>query len=387
MNTAALESLGWGADTEDPPGGAIRRRRDGEPDGVLEESAAAQVLYARLAENSLAEFARKLRETVNYYASFGITTIQDGGATAADIVAFRQLAAEEPFAVDVAAYQYVNPDDTDTLEAFRHDTVYAGGYRLAGIKFGLDGSPQGRTAWMTAPYTERPHGADPDYAAYPTVDPAAYISAAARVLGNGIPMLVHANGDAAIDLMLEGVKKALSAPGARDHRAVAIHAQLMRADQLDTAATLGVVPSFFSAHTYFWGDWHLQSFGRKRGENISPTRWALDRDVRFTIHNDAPVVPPDMLRLIWATVNRRTRSGQTIGPDQQLSVREALYAATLGGAYQYFEETSKGSISEGKQADLVILSENPLLVDPRKLADVEVFETFARGRSVYRRPD
>ena len=149
------------ADTEDPPGGVIRRREDGEPNGVLEESAAARVLYARLADDSPAQFARKLRETVNYYASLGITTIQDGGATATDVAAFRQLAAEEPFAVDIAAFQYVKPDDTDTIDALRQDTTYAGGYRLAGIKFGLDGSPQGRTAWMTAPYTERPRGMGP----------------------------------------------------------------------------------------------------------------------------------------------------------------------------------------------------------------------------------
>ena len=146
---------------------------------------------------------------------------------------------------------------------------------------------------------------------------------------------------------------------------------------------MDIMVSFFSAHTFFWGDWHRLSFGDKCARNISPTQWAIDNSLDFTLHNDAPIVPPDMMRLLWASVIRTTRSGHILGPDQRLTVNDALPAMTLGGAYQFFEEDRKGSLRVGKQADFVILEENPLLVDPATLKDIEVVETFSRGRSVF----
>ena len=172
---------------------------------------------------------------------------------------------------------------------------------------------------------------------------------------------------------------------APDHRSVIIHAQLMRADQLDRAAELNIVPSFFAAHTFFWGDWHRRSFGEERGNNVSPVRWAIDRGVHFTVHNDASIVPPDIMRLVSITVNRTTRSGHVLGPHQRATIQEALHAVTLGAAYQYFEEDTKGSITVGKQADLVILETNPLTTDPAQLEDIQILETFSRGRSVHQR--
>ena len=116
-----------------------------------------------------------------------------------------------------------------------------------------------------------------------------------------------------------------------------------REDQLDRMKTLGIVPSFFSAHVFFWGDWHRDSvLGAERGSRISPTRSAWDREMPFTLHNDAPVVPPDMIRLIWATTNRKTRSDQVLGADQTLTTFEALSAITRMAAYQNFEEDEKG---------------------------------------------
>jgi predicted amidohydrolase YtcJ len=260
-----------------------------------------------------------------------------------------------------------------------------GGARVAGIKFSLDGSPQGRTAWVTEPYVEGPPGAAPDYVAYGTMDPDRYKAGAAALIKAGIPFLAHANGDAAMDLMLDGVDEALAdMDEIPDHRSVIIHAQLMRADQLDRAAELNVVPSFFSAHTFFWGDWHVRSFGEERGNNISPVRWAIDRGVPFTIHNDSPIVPPNIMRLVSITVNRKSRSGRVLGPHQRATVMEALNAVTLGAAYQFFEEDTKGSLTVGKQADLVILEMNPLTTDPAELEGIQILETFSRGRSVHK---
>ena len=197
-------------------------------------------------------------------------------------------------------------------------------------------------------------------------------------------MLVHANGDAAIQLMLDGLEDVVTNMEVEDHRSVIIHAQLMGLDQVKQALRVGAVPSFFASHTYFWGDWHLRSFGAERGENISPTGWARAEGVPFTVHNDTPVVPPDMLRLLWATTNRITRSGRVIGGSQRLSVEDGLYALTQAGAFQLFEESIKGSISVGKQADLIILNKDPRETPVEDLGELFVEETFARGRSVFR---
>ena len=185
--------------------------------------------------------------------------------------------------------------------------------------------------------------------------------------------------------MMDGIGAAVSVDAIPDHRSVIIHAQLMRPAQLQRVKALGLVPSYYAAHSFFWGDWHRRSFGEQRAAHISPVKATIEHGIPFTVHNDAPVVPPDMMRLIHITVNRTTRSGYVLGPNQRASVMEALHAVTQGAAYQYFEEDSKGSITPGKRADLVILGANPLDVDPETLADIPVMETFVRGKSVYQR--
>ena len=384
-NSAALAASGITAETPDPPGGHIRRKAGSlEPDGVLEERAGGLVGGGQFAI-SPAETDALARRAIGVYLSYGTTTIQDGSTGTETAAALRAAADREPFHADVAVFPRFQV--LEDAEHAVYEPAYRGGLRTAGVKFSLDGSPQGRTAWVTEPYTEGPPGAAPDYRAYGTLEPALYRAGARQLIARGVPIIVHANGDAAIDLMLDGVDEALAGRAtAPDHRAVIIHAQLMRADQLDRAAALRIVPSFFAAHAFFWGDWHRLSFGETRGNNVSPARWAIERGVHFTIHNDAPVVPPDIMRLVSITVNRSTRSGHVLGPDQRLTIAEALHAVTLGAAYQYFEEDTKGSIATGKQADLVILEQDPLTADPAELEHIRVLETFSRGRSVYVRP-
>jgi predicted amidohydrolase YtcJ len=148
---------------------------------------------------------------------------------------------------------------------------------------------------------------------------------------------------------------------------------------------LGVIASYYSVHPFFWGDWHRLSFGEERASFISPVAATAALDIPLTIHNDTPVVPPDMMRLVSITVNRLTRSGYVLGPDQRASVEQALKAITLGAAYQYFEEAEKGSITLGKRADFVLLESNPLSSEPEQLQDIAIVETFARGKSIYQR--
>ena len=389
VNSAALAAVGIDGDTANPPGGVIRRRPHGdEPNGVMEESAAVPFTLGQFGRVGPERYERLLRRALDYHASFGITTVQDGGAILPDIAAMRAAAEREAFPVDVVAFVMVNALDDEAVDGIRHEPAYRGGFRIGGAKFVLDGSPQGRTAWLTEPYTEGPENAPPDYVAYPAYDIPAYRERVARMIERRTPVLVHANGDAAIDAMIEGIAAAVDPTAPPDHRSVIIHAQLMRPDQLPTVKQLGLVPSYYAAHPFFWGDWHRRSFGEKRAAHTSPVQATIGHGIPFTVHNDAPIVPPDIMRLIHIAVNRTTRSGHVLGPEQRASVREALHAVTQGAAYQYFEEDSKGSITPGKRADLVVLGADPLTADPRTLADIPVIETFARGRSVFRRaPD
>jgi len=386
-NSALLAASNITADTPDPPGGVIRRI-DGsmEPDGVLEETARGLLAFERRPTPSGAELDDLIRRSIDIYLSHGTTTIQDGGITPEHAAVLQEAADREPFQADVAAFIRKN-GPPDAVPGVPYRRGYRGGFRVAGVKLMLDGSPQGRTAWVTVPYEEGPPGAPPDYVAYGTMDPSDYKAQADQLIEAGIPFIVHANGDAAMDLMIDGVDEAVAdLDPMPDHRSVIIHAQLMRADQLDRAKELHVVPSFFSAHAFFWGDWHRLSFGEERGNNVSPVGWALERGVPFTVHNDASVVPPHMMRLVSITVNRKTRSGHILGPRQRATVMQALHAVTLGAAYQYFEEDTKGSITVGKQADLVILGENPVTADPEDLEFIPILETFSRGRSVFTVP-
>lgn len=296
----------------------------------------------------------------------------------------RSVAGKKQLPIDIVLYQHISP--STNIAEFAADHGYREGIKLAGAKFILDGSPQGRTAWLTKPYMTNKYFSQKNYLAYSTLDKHFYQNVAPVLLDKNIQILSHANGDAAIDLMLDSLEKAIRTRPGIDHRSVIVHAQLMRQDQIKRAKNLNVIPSFFSAHPFFWGDWHVLHFGHGRAIHISPTRWAEDAGLLFTIHNDAPVVPPNIMRLLWVTVNRKTRTGYVLGNDQRLGVLEALRAITIHAAYQCFEEDSKGSIRQGKRADLVILDQNPLLIAVNRLHQIGVVETIARGKTVYRAP-
>lgn len=381
-NSLALSNAGVTAATPDPAGGVVRRDDDGSPNGVMEETAMGLLpAGTRMTDERFAELRR---EALLLYASYGITTIQDSNLSLDYIDVMRAESVEQPYAIDLVAYAIGNGMTDDVLDRLLHESTYLNGFRMGGVKFILDGSPQGRTAWMTEPYEEGPPGAASDYVAYPSYPPEIYKQRIPKLIDRGMPVLIHVNGDAAIDLMLDGID-AIPKP-LPDHRTVAIHAQLAREDQLDRIKSLGVLPSYYAVHPFFWGDWHRLSFGETRASFISPIAATIERGIPFTIHNDSPIVPPDIMRLISIAVNRETRSGYILGPDQRASVEQALFSVTRGAAYQYFEESTKGSIEVGKQADLVILASNPLRSDPTLLAEIDIKETFSRGLSVYNAP-
>lgn len=330
---------------------------------------------------------KRLDTLNNYYAQYGITTVQDGATSAAGLELLAKAGKAGKLALDVVSYPYYNwVDLSKDKNQPGNNTDYQQGWRIGGIKLVLDGSPQGKTAWLAHPYHVPPEGQKKDYSGYPILKDDSLKTTLADFYKRGWKILAHANGDAAAEQMLR-VMGELKAEGIHQPRSVMIHAQTVREDQLDRMNALDIIPSFFVAHTYYWGDWHRDSvLGEKRANRISPLRSATNKGIRYTIHNDTPIVPPNMPLLLWTAVNRETRSGKTLGAEQQSTVMEALEAITINAAYQHFEEANKGSLEVGKLADMVITKQNPLTMDKTKLKDLKVVETLKAGRSIYQLP-
>lgn len=388
-NSKALEAAGITSATADPPGGAIRRRAGSqEPDGVLEETAwfavAGKLVFGRTQEK---ESQALITAGQELYLRYGYTTAQSGSTDPNNVAGLMAAAKAGRLKLDVVSYPtLVQIGDNTFMQSEFVGGRYLGGLRIGGVKVTLDGSPQGKTAWLTQPYFKVPDGQKPDYRGYPAFTDQQLDEFIQTAYTKRWQLLVHTNGDAAIDQLIGSVQRVSARLPAADRRTVAIHAQTARADQLDAMKRLQIFPSFFPMHTFYWGDWHRDSvLGTERAQHISPTGWAMQRGMMFTSHHDAPVAFPDSMRVLSSTVNRTTRSNQVLGSEHRLDPWVALKAMTIWAAYQHFEERDKGTIEAGKRADFVILDRNPLTIDRAQLADLKVLETIKDGRTVYRR--
>jgi predicted amidohydrolase YtcJ/putative hemolysin len=383
-NSKALEIAGITADTPDPSGGVIRRREGStEPNGVMEENASAAVAVALL-RNLDADAGRAIfRAGSELVASFGYTTAQEGRATPAVADLMQAVATEEGLDIDVVTY----PDilvDRDYILAHASRT-YRDRFRVGGAKLTIDGSPQGFTALRDRPYYNPPEGFRADYKGYSSATPDQVFDAIDWAFANGVQILTHANGEGASDMLIAAIDTATATYGLADRRPVLIHGQFLREDQVDAYNRLHVFPSLFPMHTFYWGDWHRdRTVGPVAADNISPTGWVRERGMMFSSHHDAPVAFPDAMRILDATVTRRSRSGDIIGPDQRVDVITALKSITIWPAWQHFEEDRKGSLEPGKLADLVILSDDPTAIDPETLDAIKVVETIKEGETIYR---
>jgi predicted amidohydrolase YtcJ len=386
VNSKALEILGINKDTPDPEGGLIRRE-DGstEPNGVLEELAAIPHM-AKAINPTNPEAALKFFEAGQEMAlSYGYTTAQEGRAMDGTHQFMVGMAENGQLKLDVVSYvDYLFVDEF--MKSKWYGNGYQNHYKIGGMKVTLDGSPQGRTAWRTKPYTLPPAGADEGYLGYPAIpNDDDLIAIYEKAFKNDWQVLTHANGDAAMDQMINTLAPLTEKYGKDDRRFVLIHGQYVREEQLDSFKELDVIASLFPLHTYYWGDWHSQIIGPELGQQISPTRTALNKGLKMTIHTDAPVALPNLMRVVWTAVSRTSRSGKTIGEGEKLTVYEALQAITIWSAHQHFEEDMKGSLEEGKLADLIVLDHNPIERPTDALKDVEVIQTIKAGKLVYSR--
>ena len=372
FNTLALERLGaLNGDC------GLERDGQGELTGRGEENPFLDLL-GRIPMDGLEDVLRAFQGAQEEYASHGIATAQEGLLQPVMAPVYQEILRRGLLYLDVNAY--VPPADYDRLRGQFAQGVSAspGTFQVAGMKIFLDGSPQGGTAWVREPYAGGGCGTS-------TMTDGQVLSAFRQALDRDAQLLAHCNGDRAAEQYLTLLAQAEREAGKKLCRPVMIHAQLLGLDQLERVKALGVIPSFFVAHVYHWGEIHVKNFGLDRAGRISPAGSALAWGIPFTFHQDSPVIPPDMLETIWCACVRRTKTGRVLGAEERIPVEAALRAVTQTAALQYGLERELGTLRPGKRADFVLLSGDPLRTPPEELKKLQVERTIQRGRTIWSR--
>lgn len=408
-NSRVFEVAGITADTSNPTGGSFARKADGRAlAGPMEETALNAVRSKR------PPFTGELADAVitgaaKLWASYGQTTAMEAGlglgsddiqvvvnAIDKNLLPIDLYIAAKDSTVDdtlTAAYgvaRAYNSKPDGTLEKLRAaradlDRRYVNRVRLGGIKFWLDGSLD--TAWFTAPYAANPPGKSGVYSGFRQIPDEVVDAAFDRFWPTEMQIHLHMNGDAAADQALAAIAKAVKKHGMRDARPVFVHGSWLRPDQIEKMKTFGAIPSFLPSGIVPGGDSVVKLWGPERAAGAMAARTFLRAGLPFTFSHDAPVSPqPWILALVDAGTNRRSGSGQVIGPDERISPYDGLRAVTALAAYQLKEEKTKGTLEPGKLADLVILEKNPLEVDSLTIKDIAVVETIKEGTTIYRVP-
>jgi predicted amidohydrolase YtcJ len=318
------------------------------------------------------------------YAEAGITTAQEGATHLSQLVTMKRASAAGANIIDVVAYPFI-PDLDNVLEAYPVAGwgKYEQRLKIGGVKITVDGSPQGRTAFFSTPYLTGGPGGEKDWKGEPTFPQHIVNSMVKRVYEMNVPLLLHCNGDAAIDAFLTAYEYARGGDYTRPWNVTTIHTQFMRRDQIPKFVKYKVRPSFYTLHTFYFADAHLANRGKEQAAYISPMRDAIDAGLRPSNHTDFVVAPLDQMTMLWTAVNRVSRAGTAIGPDQRVTPYEGLKCMTEWAAEQYDEQSSKGTLEAGKLADLVILDKDPLKVEAMAIKDIRVVETLKEGKTIY----
>ncbi|UFH45421.1 amidohydrolase [Flavobacterium galactosidilyticum] len=387
-NTLGLEALKVSIATNNPDGGTIVRfPNSADPTGLVQET--AMYPFVRLMMEKLnSKQAEFFDTTQDYYASNGITTAQDGMTSRESIKFFQSQADAVKFKIDLIALAGSSELDSNLADTTLHFKTYKNGFKTQGTKIVADGSPQGKTAFFSKPFLTEVPGCHHDCRGLPSLTQEGLNKLFETAYAKDNQLFIHCNGDATIDMVIlahELACKKLNQPFDKDRRTIVIHSQFVRPEQLDTFVKYNMEPSFFTNHAYFWGDVHVQNLGKERADFLSPMVSAKKSGLKPTNHSDATVTPIDPIFTIWTAVNRVSRTGAVIGAAERTNPYTALQAITSFAAYELFDENIKGTLSNGKLADFVILDKNPLKVKPMKIKNIQVIETIKEGKTIYKK--
>jgi predicted amidohydrolase YtcJ len=378
VNSVALEMVGYscgqdicGLVTDDT----------GEPTGVLREFAAMFPVMRRLGIDidDLANSERALDRYGRLCTRAGVTTATDllnglpddavalmNAYTAADDCPIRLIVALNALggkAEDIGLRaKALAPRSTERL-------------RLGMVKVMTDGSLQGYTAQLRTPYLMG--NGDPMW----NIAPEQLNQLVSVLHGEKLQMHLHANGDLAVEVVIEALEAAVAKHPVWEHRHIIQHFQVGDEMQLRRVKAIGAGVNIFANHVYFFGDRHVDTFlGPERAATIDPCGSARRVGVHMAVHSDTPVTPLAPLFTAGVAINRQTESGKVLGPAERLSVMDALHAITLDAAWTLKMETEIGSIEAGKYADFAILADNPLEVGPAAIGAIKVLGTVSGGR-------
>ncbi len=391
FNSKAIEVFGLKIDEPNPQGGSYGRYPGTNEINGYAEEIAFQMHLMGLVKPDSAMLEKTLHAGQELYAKAGYTTVQDGFTQNQEYQLFNFGSNNGLIDLDVFCYppaMSVMQKDNHWIDGefgvkFGDSFGTNNNIHFAGFKMLLDGSPQARTAWMSKPYEVRNETDDENYCGYPIFkDDTQVIAGLKYAMERNAPILTHCNGDAAADQLLRCYEIALSEIN-NDYtaRAVMIHCQTIREDQIDLMAKFNIVPAMFPIHTYFWGDTHIKNLGIDRASKISNQKYALSKGLLPTSHEDCPVIPPNPLFSVWSSSNRKTRAGVKLG--EGLTRYEALRSITYNAAYQYNIEHTHGTIEVGKKADLLVLDRNVLTCQDNDVRNTKVLQTIKNGKVIY----
>jgi predicted amidohydrolase YtcJ len=379
-NSKALELAGITDDTPDPPGGNYGRT-DGRLNGSLGEVGAILTMVTAVPKAGHDAFLQSLENIMHTAARRGVTKIHEAGTGGlfgvAELDMLHGLAADGrlPVRVTTAQFETARPAfESAGLQPYAGDDLV----RAVSWKVIADGSNQGRSGYQSVPYLGRSDRGRPNYSREELAD------IITRADAEGWQLMVHANGDAAIEDVIDGYEQALSTGTGSDRRHRIEHCSLATEDQLARMAAIGVSPSFLINHVYFWGRAFRDTLiGPERAAGLDPVASARAAGLRPSYHSDYNVTPIDPLRAVQTAVTRRVRDGgDVLNPEERDTVEAALRAITIDAAWQTHTDDQLGSLEVGKFADLVFLSDDPQRVDPDAIADITVTQTRLAGAPV-----
>jgi predicted amidohydrolase YtcJ len=386
LNSAAMKKWNVSAETKTPPGGVIvRKPGTNEPYGLIMETAYLPI-FASLPKPTAAQEIEWSIAGQKLYAQAGVTTAHEGATHAAELAVMQRAAKSGGYIIDVIAYPFVTE-----LQAVLKDNPVSGWgkydnrLKIGGVKVTIDGSPQGKTAFFTKPYLTGGPGGEKNWSGELAASQEIVNKAVKAVYDLGVPLNLHANGDGAIDAFFTAHEAAAAGDLSKERHVTMIHAQFTRKDQIPKFVQYKITPSFYTLHTYYFAEAHINNRGKAQAMYISPMRDAIDQGLKPTNHTDFVVAPLDQMFMLWSAVNRVSRGGAVIGADQRVTPMEGLKAMTIWAARQYREDDIKGSLEPGKLADLVILDKNPLKVEKKAIKDIKVVETLKEGKTIYKR--
>jgi len=388
LNSLALKKYGISAETKTPPGGVIvRKPGTEEPWGLIMETA-----YLPIVEQSEPMTVQQeidwTRAGQMLYAETGVTTAHEGASHLPQIQTIKRASEAGANIIDVVAYPFVTDVDKVLAELPLSEWgKYTNRFKVGGVKITLDGSPQGRTAFFTTPYLTGGPGGEENWTGEPTFPQDLANNLVKKVYEMNVPLIIHCNGDASIDAFLKAYEFARAGNFSKPWNVTTIHTQFMRKDHIPPFVKYKIRPSFYTLHTFYFAEAHLANRGKEQAMYISPMRDAIDAGLRPSNHTDFVVAPLDQMTMLWSSVNRISRSGAEIGPDQRVTTYEGLKAMTVWVAEQYDELESKGTLEVGKRADLVILDRDPLQVDTVDIKDIKVVETIKDGVTIFPAPN